>query len=67
MDVQLDSESAWEALESLKSSRATRDMPVIVCSAVEGGGRAISLGASAFLPKPTGARQVLEILERLER
>jgi signal transduction histidine kinase/CheY-like chemotaxis protein len=67
MDVQLDDDLGWEALESLKSTRATREVPVIVCSAVEEGGRAITMGAAAHLPKPLVAGDLVETLGRLQR
>jgi CheY-like chemotaxis protein len=67
MDVQLDANLGWEALESLRSTRATRDVPVVVCSSLEEGGQAITMGAVAYLSKPIVVRDLVETLARLRR
>ena len=68
VDVQAGEGEGWKALDSLRSSRATREVPVIVCAALEeGGGQAISMGATAYLPKPLSIRDLVAALNRLER
>jgi signal transduction histidine kinase/CheY-like chemotaxis protein len=67
MDVQLEQDSGWEALDAIRSARATRDLPVIVCSALREGTRAINTGASAYLPKPVVVQELLDTLGRLDR
>jgi signal transduction histidine kinase len=59
--------ASWGALESLKSWRATRHCPVVVCCAAGEGARAISMGASAHLAKPVLASELQEVLSRLQR
>jgi signal transduction histidine kinase/CheY-like chemotaxis protein len=59
--------AGWDVLEALKSMRATRGYPVVVCSALDEGGRAISMGASAFVSKPISTGELTEVLERLRR
>ncbi len=67
MDTQLGGEQGWALLETLKSTRHTRMTPIVVCSRGMDGGKAISMGAAAFVPKPVVAKQMLEILNRLAR
>jgi hypothetical protein len=59
--------AGWEALEALKSLRATRNYPVIVCSGPEQAGRAISMGAVAHVPESLAAQTLNEVLNRLQR
>ncbi len=66
-------EGQWEAdqgsrlLENLKASRYTRQIPILVCSAADIGPQMISMGASAFLPKPVPVREMIDLLKRLVR
>ena len=57
----------WRALESLRSWRATRHCPVVVCCAAGAGARAMSMGASAHLAKPVSVSELREVLSRIER
>ena len=59
--------AGWEALEAIKSLRATRSYPVIVCSGPDGAGRAIRMGALAHVPEPLAAHALNEVLNRLQR
>jgi signal transduction histidine kinase/CheY-like chemotaxis protein len=52
LDVLLEGESTWELLGELKSSPATRDLPVLVVTIVENEAKARALGADAFCAKP---------------
>ena len=65
VEVEVDGEADWSTLESLKSMRATRDYPVIVCSELDQGGQAISMGAVAYLSKPIEALELAGVLDRL--
>jgi signal transduction histidine kinase len=67
LDVGLGDGAGWDVLEALKSMRATRGYPVVVCSALDEGGRAISMGASAFVSKPVAPEELVEVLDRLQR
>jgi len=67
LDAELGDGAGWDVLESLKSMRATRGYPVVVCSALDEGGRAISMGASAFVSKPIAADELAGVLDRLQR
>lgn len=57
----------WRALESLRSWRATRHCPVVVCCAGGEGARAMSMGASAHLAGPVIVSELREVLSRIER
>jgi signal transduction histidine kinase len=57
----------WNALESLKSWRATQDLPVIVCCAPDLGARAVSMGAAAHVVRPVVAKELRKALSRLQR
>jgi signal transduction histidine kinase/CheY-like chemotaxis protein len=59
--------AGWRTLESLRSWRATRHCPVVVCCAAGEGARAISMGASAHLAKPVLASELRAVLSRLQR
>jgi CheY-like chemotaxis protein len=67
IQAEQDAGAGWEALEALKSLRATRDCPVIVCSGPDEAGRAISMGAVAHVPVPSAAHALTEVLSRLRR
>jgi nitrogen-specific signal transduction histidine kinase/CheY-like chemotaxis protein len=66
MEVDREGDAGWTALEALKSMRATRDYPVIACTGLEEGGRAISMGAVAHVPKPIQRQELIGVLDRLE-
>jgi CheY-like chemotaxis protein/two-component sensor histidine kinase len=67
IEVDQEGDSGWDALEALKSMRATRDYPVIACTGIDEGGRAISMGAVAHIPKPIQRDELVQVLERLQR
>jgi CheY-like chemotaxis protein len=52
LDVMLPQEDGWELLMALKAEAATRDIPVVVCSALNEPHLVTALGAAAYLPKP---------------
>jgi len=67
LDVLLPDKDGWAILEELKSSRETRQIPLIVCTIVsDGEARALSIGAADYLIKPILEEDLLHSLERLE-
>lgn len=67
MDVETEGRAVWDALETLKSMRATRSYPVVVCSELDEAGQAISMGAVAYVSKPLDADEFGSVLGRLAR
>jgi len=68
LDVLLDAESGWELLAELKAADATRPIPVVVVTVVDGADRAAALGADAFCHKPVErdwlVRRLRELVHR---
>jgi len=65
LDIMMPEQDGWQVLTDLKSSSATKDIPVIVCSIVEDEERGFSLGAADYLVKPVHEDDLLSALERL--
>ena len=65
LDVVLAEEHVWEFLEGLRRDPRTRTTPVLVVSSAPERGKALSLGADAFLSKPIDRRQFLNTLNEL--
>lgn len=63
LDVMMPSNDGWETLRKLKATRATRGIPVAVCSVLHEPALALSLGASVFLAKPVTQRALLGALD----
>jgi signal transduction histidine kinase len=66
LDVVMPNLDGWQVLRSLKQDPSTRDIPVILCSIVEGLDQGLGLGAAACLRKPVTRDQVLEALKKVE-
>jgi CheY-like chemotaxis protein len=62
LDVIMPHEDGWEFLIALKSDLLTRDIPVLVCSAINEPDLVRSLGAQGYLPKPFTAAQLVQAL-----
>jgi CheY-like chemotaxis protein len=62
LDVILPLEDGWEFLITLKADPLTRDIPVLVCSAINEPDLVRSLGAQGYLPKPFSAAQIVQAL-----
>ena len=62
LDVMMPKEDGWELLCTLKTTRETQQIPVIICSVLNEPGLASSLGASAYLPKPVSQQSLLRTL-----
>ncbi len=54
----------WEVLRVLKSSKLTKEVPVIVCSVLSNQKKAYSLGAVEYIEKPAQEKALLETLHR---
>ena len=67
MDLAMPDGTGDEAIKSLKADRVTRDVPVIVLTALLGGplvDRAIAAGAAEILHKPVGFKWLELVLQR---
>jgi CheY-like chemotaxis protein len=66
LDVALSGKlTGWEVLERLKAAPATAHVPVVICTASNGRGRAAALGAADFLGKPFDIERLREAVRRL--
>ena len=63
LDLLIPKEDGWEFLLSLRNDTATHDIPVIICSVLEQPALALSLGATAYLPKPVTQQELLRVLK----
>jgi CheY-like chemotaxis protein len=63
LDVMMPHEDGWEFLLALKANPIMRDIPVIVCSVLDQPQIALTLGATAYLPKPVTQQGLLRALE----
>ena len=67
LDVVMPNLDGWQVLRALKQDPQTKDIPVILCSIVEGLDQGLRMGADACLRKPVTRDEVLETLKKLER
>ena len=65
LDLMMPEQDGWDLLRNLLDRPDTRDIPVIVCSVLRQKEAALSLGATAFLPKPVTEEALLGVLEAL--
>jgi GAF domain-containing protein/DNA-binding response OmpR family regulator len=65
MDIMLPDQDGWEIIRTLKSNPQTKDIPVLVISAVQDGELAQSLGAVDYLVKPVRRSDMRDLLDRL--
>jgi CheY-like chemotaxis protein len=66
LDLMMPGQDGWDVLQTLLSQPDTRHIPVIVCTVLRQKELALSLGAAAFLAKPTTEAALLAALESLE-
>jgi len=64
LDILLRGEDTWKLLAELKTSAATRKIPVIVVTTVDDERKGLSLGADAYAVKPVERRWLLDQLRR---
>jgi CheY-like chemotaxis protein len=67
LDVMLHGEPSWEFLAELTGEDATRSVPVLVATQMADTGKALSLGAAAYVRKPIERRWLLDRLQMLGR
>jgi len=65
LDVVLPDRDGWELLLDLRRQVATQQIPVVVCSALDEGEVARSLGAAAYLRKPVSQVDLVTTLAHL--
>lgn len=65
MDIQLPLLSGWEVLESLKTDKRTKSIPVIVVTVVDEPTRGLALGADDYLVKPITRSRLHEALRKV--
>ena len=65
LDVMMPEKDGWEILQRLRAMPATANIPIVVCSVFNDPQLAFSLGASAFVSKPTDQKKILETLKQL--
>ncbi len=65
LDIMMPERDGWELLQRLRTQPATARIPIIVCSVFNDPQLAYSLGASAFVSKPTNREKILEALKEL--
>jgi len=66
LDLMMPGQDGWDVLQTLLNQLDTRHIPVIVCTVLRQKELALSLGAAAFLAKPTTEAALLAALESLE-
>ena len=67
LDIVLAGEDTWNLLAELKSSEATRDLPVFVITTVEDAPKGLALGADGYALKPVDRAWLLAALDRAGR
>jgi len=66
LDIQLPVKDGWEVMEELKSSSATRHIPVHIMSALDAKKESLVKGAVDFINKPVALEQMQEMFGKLE-
>ncbi|HSR34148.1 MAG TPA: GAF domain-containing protein [Anaerolineae bacterium] len=67
LDVVMPNSDGWQVLRALKQNPETRDIPVILCSIVEGVEQGLKMGAASCLRKPVTRDELLNALRKGER
>ena len=67
LDVVMPNMDGWQVLRTLKQTPETKDIPVVLCSIVEGLDQGLDLGAAACLQKPVTRDEVLEAIRKVMR
>ena len=65
MDLVLSGEEAWDLLIDLKREDHTRDIPVIIISALAEQDKGLALGADSYLVKPVDRRTLIDTIAGL--
>ena len=64
LDILLPGTSGWDMLAQLKADARTRDVPVIIVSAIDERAKALALGAIDCQVKPVSRQQLQQALAR---
>ncbi|MGD8397631.1 MAG: response regulator, partial [Anaerolineae bacterium] len=67
LDIVMPRMDGWQVLQALRQEALTKDVPVILCSIVEGLEQGLEMGADLCLRKPVTRDEVLDALERVEQ
>jgi signal transduction histidine kinase/ActR/RegA family two-component response regulator len=67
LDVVMPHTNGWQILRDLKENPKTRDIPVVLCSIVEGLEPGLERGAAAYLRKPVTREELLSTLQSVAR
>jgi signal transduction histidine kinase/ActR/RegA family two-component response regulator len=67
LDVVMPHTNGWQLLRDLKENPETRDIPVVLCSIIEGLEQGLQQGAAACLRKPVTREELLTTLQNVER
>lgn len=63
LDILMPGQDGWTVLRSLRSTPATKDIPVLVCSVFDEPELAAALGANAYLKKPVSRQALVALLQ----
>jgi signal transduction histidine kinase/CheY-like chemotaxis protein len=66
LDLVLGGEEAWELLIRLKRNERSRNVPVIIVSALASQEKGLALGADAYLVKPIDRRALIDTINGLQ-
>jgi signal transduction histidine kinase/ActR/RegA family two-component response regulator len=67
LDVVMPHSDGWQILRALQENPHTKDVPVLLCSIVEGLEQGLEQGAAACLRKPITREELLSTLRKVER
>ncbi len=65
LDLLLDGEDTWQLLTRIKSDSATRNIPIVIVSAVDDARKGLALGGNVYATKPIQRAWLLQTLETL--
>ncbi|MBN1119714.1 MAG: GAF domain-containing protein [Anaerolineae bacterium] len=65
LDINLPGKTGWDAIDDLKASQETRDIPIVVCSIDDDRDRGMGLGVAEYLIKPIIEDDLIKTLSRL--
>ena len=65
LDIMMPRKDGWTLLGELKANEACSDIPVVVLSTLDEGGKALSLGASAKFTKPVEKSELIAVISDL--
>jgi signal transduction histidine kinase/CheY-like chemotaxis protein len=67
LDIVMPRMDGWQVLRALRQEAVTKDVPVILCSIVDGLEQGLKMGADLCLRKPVTRDEVLEALKKVEQ